>query len=586
MAEKSGDGRGRGSAQVAANARSAGAAGALSKHASGADTAEPTGALARWRGKLARWLGGEKAAYATGLTLTSPELMRFFAPTSSSGKIVSEESVLALSTNWGCQRLLSETMGSLPVGVYERDARGNAKKTTDHAVADLLLSPNADMTWTEFAETLILNLSGNGNGYSYAARTGAGEVTSLTPIRSRLVTPMRKRGSNTRLTLEEGAVFYRIDDRGQPVDEPRERIWHVKLFGWDGLVGLSPIGAMREAAGFDLALSEFGGLFFSQGGKPSGTVSVPNWLTEDQREVARGNIQQMLGGLANAHRFALFEGGMKPEPWGEMPLKDMEYILLRKFGVQEICRFHRVPPHKVADLERATFSNIEHQGQEFVTDALMPYSTRIESSALKWLFRAKDRARFFIRFNFDAQLRGDSTARAALYQSLLQNGAMNRNEVRAKENLNWVEGLDGYTVNSATVPVDRLDDIVDAQLAAREPAAAAAPMTTDPTQPKASAPVSETKFDIVLPEIFKKDLGIVVQHPEVKKLVEGLKQAEARTERRVHELEQSANARIDALAKKLEDGIAEVAKVGRMPRKPVYDERGEIIGSEVVETLH
>lgn len=531
------------------------------------------------------WVGDTKATSSatTGLSLTSPELLRFFSPTSSSGKIVTEESVLALSTNWGCQRLLSETMGSLPVGVYERDAKGNAKKTTDHAVADLLLSPNADMTWTEFAETLILNLSGNGNGYSYKGTTGAGEVTSLTPIRSRLVTPMRKRGSNTRLPIEEGAVFYRIDDRGKPVDEPRERIWHVKLFGWDGLVGLSPIGAMREAAGFDLALSEFGGLFFSQGGKPSGTVTVPNWLLDDQRAIARENIQQMLGGLGNAHKFALFEGGMKPEPWGEMPLKDMEYILLRKFGVQEICRFHRVPPHKVADLERATFSNIEHQGQEFVTDALMPYSTRIESSAQKWIFRGKDRQRFFIRFNFDAQLRGDSTARAALYASALQNRWMSGNEVRAKENLPSVEGLDGYTAQSNMVPVDRLDELVDAQI--ERNTAPAPAVTTEPAMPK-EAPVADSQqIAINLPEIFKKDLGFVVQHPEVKALVAGAQRAQAETKRQMAELEQSANARIDALAKKLEDGIAEVAKVARMPRKAVFDERGEIIGSEAVEHL-
>jgi HK97 family phage portal protein len=247
------------------------------------------------------------------------------------------------------------------------------------------------------------------------------------------------------------------------IDLPREKVWHVKGFG-NGIEGLSPLGAARESAGFALAMQEFGSRFFSQGGMPAGIVSIPGQLNKTQREEARENLQRVLAGLGNAHKFALFEQGMKPEAWGNTPLKDMEFMMLMQFSVPEICRFFRVPPHMVADLSRATFSNIEHLSQEFVMFTLMPYFTRIEASVSRWLMRPRERGKLFLRFNFEGLLRADSKGRAEFYASALQNGWMNRNEVRGKEKFNRVEGLDGYTVQTNMAPVDKLEGLADAQI--------------------------------------------------------------------------------------------------------------------------
>jgi Phage portal protein len=129
-------------------------------------------------------------------------------------------------------------------------------------------------------------------------------------------------------------------------------------------------------------------------------------------------------------------------------------LALRKFSVLEICRFFRMPPHMVADLDRATFSNVEHLSQDFVAQTLLPYLTRIEASVGKWLFSSRDRGSHFLRFNFEGLLRADSAGRAAFYASALQNGYMTRNEVRAKENLNRVDGLDEFTCQTNLAPVE------------------------------------------------------------------------------------------------------------------------------------
>lgn len=378
---------------------------------------------------------------------------------SASGKIVTDTSAMSIAAAWGCMRVLSETIGAIPWALYEKDAEGNAQKVTDHPLAQTLAQPNTDMTSTEYRETKVLNLCQRGNAFSLIERSGK-NVVALMPIKSALVEVKRKEGGNTSLPIQEGEPFYRISDRGRTTDYPRDKIWHVKGFGGDGLVGLSPLGAAREAMGVALATEEFGARFFSQGGMPSGTLTVPGWLDPKQREDAREMLNQLMGGLGSAHRFALFEGGMKPEPWGGMALEDMQFLTLRQFSVAEICRFYRVPPHMVADLSRSTFSNIEQQSQDFVQYTLLPYFVRFEASANKWLLQPDERDRLFLRFNFEGLLRGDSAARASFYNSALQNGWMNRNEVRAKENLDQVPGLDDYTVQSNMALMTQLSQML------------------------------------------------------------------------------------------------------------------------------
>jgi HK97 family phage portal protein len=409
--------------------------------------------------------------------------MVFGAPTAA-GVTVDDESMMRVGAAWACRRILSETIGSIPWAIYKRTGDRNAERDDDHPLSAVLInSPNAEQTDVEFREALSMGLTGRGNSYTHIDRTGK-RIASLMPISPKKVQTLRKGPGvhSSESSIADGDIFHRIDDRGRYVDLPQEKVWHVKGFGEGTLVGLSPIGAAKEALGGALAMERFANSFFAQGGKPAGIVTIPNFLKPDQRPIARENLQQMMGGLGNAHKFALFEGGMKPEPWGDMPFDEMEFIAGRKFSIQEVCRFYRIPPHMVADLDKATFSNIEHLSQEFVMFTLMPYFTRIEASAKKWLFSPEDRSKYFLRFNYEGLLRADSAGRAAFYASALQNGWLNRNEVRGLENRNRsdAEGMDDYTIQSNMAFVDQLTDMVAAKLTQQQRGLGAPPQQAQP----------------------------------------------------------------------------------------------------------
>lgn len=429
-----------------------------------------------WKAALAFFAKGQgyNTVVESGLTPMSPELIRLVGgATSAAGKAVTVETASTLSAVFACFRIISESIGMLPWALYRRKG-ANSERADDHPLAPVLLSsPNADQTPQEFRESLGGQLAIAGNAYSFQDRLGK-DVVSLYPVDAGRVVVKQKGKDSTRLAIADGEVFYSINDRGQWSDYPREKIWHVKGFGRHATVGLSPLSAAREAAGLALATEEFGARFFSQGAKPSGVITIDGWLSKEQRDVAREQIERMMGGNANAHKVVLFEGGMKPTPWGSMPLSDIEFVLTRRFNVQEIARFFRMQLHMLGDLEKgASYASIEQMSSEFVMFTLMPYLTRIESSIARWLLTPEDRAKYFVRFNYEALLRADSKARSEFYASAVQNGWMNRNEVRAKENLNSVAGLDEYTAQTSLAPVQKLAELADKAAAQPKPAAPA-----------------------------------------------------------------------------------------------------------------
>jgi hypothetical protein len=102
-----------------------------------------------------------------------------------------------------------------------------------------------------------------------------------------------------------------------------------------------------------------------------------------------------------------------------------------------------VNPHKVADLRRATFSNIEEQNIDHVNDTLMPWFIRFEQATHNQLFSLADQnAGYYVKHNANALLRGDSKTRAEFYKAAINDGWATRNEVRAWEDMNPLDGLD------------------------------------------------------------------------------------------------------------------------------------------------
>lgn len=408
--------------------------------------------------KLALWAAQKAATYGgVQFSLTDHQKLSsvFGMNRSHAGKSVTENAAMGVTTVWACTRLLSETMGAMPSGIFRYEKSGNATKVDDHSLYEILIEqPNSDMNGLEAREARTANLALHGNSYSIIDRRGSGDVVSLYPVPTRSVQPKRDESTNWQL-------MYGIPDRGKVEWYPAEKIWHTKLFSFNGIHGLSPIAYAREAMGLALAGEEFNARLFGNGLMPSARISIPQWLTTEQRVIANDKLQKMHAGLENMQKGMLLEGGMTVES-GLISPDDAQFLQLRQFTVIELCRLMGIKPHMVASLEQATNNNIEQLSLEFVMYSMMPYMRREEMAARK-LFKPADRSQFFYRYNADGLLRADSAARAQLYSIMLQNGVFTRNEVRALENRNRSEadGMDEFSVQLNMTLVQFLEQMAN-----------------------------------------------------------------------------------------------------------------------------
>lgn len=511
-----------------------------------------------WFGKALTWLAGVKNAAGQTYTTTSGELAKWFGSSTYAGKNVDATTAMQVTAVWGCVRTIAETVGGLPWAIYRRQGE-NAERADDHPLAEIFRSPNSDMDETEFFEALPTNVALCGNFAALKNLRGDKNVSSLYPIAWHNVRPKRR---------DDGTVFYSVNDRGKWEDYPQEKIWHVKGFGSDGLVGYSPIGYNRQAIGTALAQEEFQGRFFSQGARPSLVARIPQWLEKDQREIARENLNKLWAGIENAHRVQLLEGGIDVTPV-QMPLQDAQFLQLRGFSVEEICRIFRVPPHMIAKLDRSTNNNIEQQSLEFAMHCIRPYLRRIETSVGKWLFKDGDRGKYFLRFNLEGLLRADAVARSQLYSALLQNGVFSRNEVRALENRNRVDGLDDYTIQTSMAPIDKLTALLAAQIAATKPAS---------SEPGAKGVEVHTH----LPESVAMEHKVSVDISEVARILE---EQGSHFSKLVAKLDERFDASLIKQDLAFQKMFTEFLAEQRRPRKAIFDKNGEIVGSVAVDSL-
>lgn len=369
----------------------------------------------------------------------------FFFGMSGSGKPVNAQTAIQLSTVYACVRVISETVASLPLGVYEATEDGS-QKATDHPLYFLLHDePNSEMTSFVLREVMLAHLLLYGNSYCQILRSGRNQITGLYPL---LPDHMEvDRDKNGMLTYTYST------STGQRVIMAPEEVLHIPGLGFDGVMGYSPIALERNAIGLGIASEEYGSKFFSNGARPSGILTHPN--TVKNPAALRESWNSIYGGSGNANRVAILEEGMHFEPIA-IPNNEAQFLETRKFQVDEICRIFRVPPHLVGDLEHATFSNIEHQSIDFAVHTIRPWLVRIEQSMNRALFSDEEKGRFYVQFNIDGLMRGDYKSRMEGYAIARQNGWMSANDIRALENQNPIpseEGGDAYLVNGNMISI-------------------------------------------------------------------------------------------------------------------------------------
>lgn len=395
----------------------------------------------RVKSALLNWLG-------VPISLTNGEFWQEWSGVSTSGKLVTADKAMQLSTVWACVRLLSESISTLPIKIYQSRSDGSHTLAKEHPVYRLLCKqPNIEMTPSRFMLMVVASLCLRGNSFIEKKYIGP-KLVALVPLLPQNMVVKRDEAS--------GMLEYKYTDPFTKEERivPIKNMMHIRGFGMDGICGMIPIQTGRNVIGSALSVEESAAKIFENGLQSSGFISSELPLNDEQRERIRSYLLSFVGSK-NAGKMMVLEGGMKYNNVTMNP-EAAQMLESRAFSIEEICRWFRVPPFMVGHMDKQSSwaSSVEGMNMQFLTNTLRPLLVNIEQEISRCLLSGDDD--YYAEFSVEGLLRADSAGRAAYYTTSLQNGWMSRNDVRRLENLPPIDGGDIYTVQLNLTPIDQL----------------------------------------------------------------------------------------------------------------------------------
>nr|DAL60800.1 MAG TPA_asm: HK97 Family Phage Portal Protein [Caudoviricetes sp.] len=373
-----------------------------------------------------------------------------------SGENVDTSTAINIAAVYACIRILSNHVAMLPLQLYQ-ETRNKKKRIHDHQIAKLIETrPNPYMTPFQFKQTMEAHRQLYGNAFAEIEWSKTGYPKALwilNPLVTKVVMEKDNEGNLKRYLVQTTLV------NGKIVYLPYSSVLHIKGLSTDGIIGKSPIEVARETIGIQIAGQKFTGKFYANGTMSSGVLKVPQSLKPEAKAIIRKEWEKFNNGLDNSHRVAILDAGLDYQSLG-IKQCDAQYIETQKFSIAEIARIFNVPPHMLADLERATFSNIEQQSLEFVRDTLSPLLISWEQELQYQLFTEEEieKQKYYFKFNLNSLLRGDSTNRAAYYEKMINLGIYSINEVRELEDKDKIKNGDKHYMSLNYIDIDLMNE--------------------------------------------------------------------------------------------------------------------------------
>ena len=353
------------------------------------------------------------------------------------GTRVNRDTALSLSAIFNAVLQISQMMASTQMVMYERIDENSKRRVRDHPTAFVFNGKaNEIMTSYIFKEISTQHILLKGNAYSFKVTDRTGDVVGLLPIDPDLMKPKR----------EKGRLVYEFKPRGNKpaIIYPKESIFHIPGFGYDGLQGYSVLKLANNSFGTALASEEHAGRTFSNGGTLRGVLKHPGKFQDRNEAIKniRESWQKVYAGPGNQGKVAILEEGMDFQPMSMNP-EELQMLESRTFNVTEIARWFNMPPHKLKELSRATYDNISSEQLSYYVDTLLPHFVRWEQHALYECIDADEWDKYYFEFTIDNILRADVETRNKAYEIQRRNGILNANEWRRKDNMNPIDGKGG-----------------------------------------------------------------------------------------------------------------------------------------------
>jgi HK97 family phage portal protein len=346
-----------------------------------------------------------------------------------SNEIVNHHTALHVPVVFACVKIISEKIATLPLMVYEV-TRGRGKQVAfDHDYYDMVHNrPNPFQDSANFRTAIMASVLLEGNAYVELERDNANRVVNMWHRNSYRTEPV--------IELNKKVAYRTLDGNTQGRIIPVENMVHIMGVTLDGFRGMSPVEYQRRSMGQQIAMDKFSSRFFANYATPQLALINPAEMAPESKAKARQDWEKLQSG-SNQHRIAILDNGFDIKQLG-VTQDQAQFLETKLASKRDVYSIFGVPGHMVGDSEKGVKANVEQQAQDFLTNCLQPWLTKLETAFNVKLFSTLGRSagKYEVRFNTRDLLRPDAASRTTFYSSGIQNGYLNLNDVREFEGLN------------------------------------------------------------------------------------------------------------------------------------------------------
>lgn len=363
-------------------------------------------------------------------------------------------------TYYTCLKMLSETMGKLPLKYYQDTGSGRIRADPTNVTYRLTVRPNEIMTPATMWSTVEQNTQHYGNGYIWMRRVfersrygGRYELIDLWPMQSTYVTVIL---DDKGVFGGEGKLYYRYSDQqtGKQYLFKSDEVMHFKTwYSFDGLMGKPVKKILASTVDGAMESQDYMNRLYKNGLAASMVMQYTGDLDRERREKLKKRFADELSGPKNAGRVVPVPIGLTLTPLN-VKLTDAQFFELKKYSALQIAGAFGIKPNQINDYEKSSYANSEMQQLAFLVDTmayrLKMYEEEINGKVLS-LQEAKEG--YFYKFNEKAILRTDSKSQMENMAKAVNNGIYTPNEAREYLDKPDKEGGDILMVNGNYIPI-------------------------------------------------------------------------------------------------------------------------------------
>lgn len=340
------------------------------------------------------------------------------------------------STAMACISILSGYLASMSLKLFEIRERDSIEVT--NSLTDVLKRPNTLHNYFDLMKESLQEMFIKKEAFLLIT-TKSGKVTTLDLIENASL-----------IQTTSGVYFVTGMVRNKVVNVNYDSVIHLRD-SFDRFKSLENVISTKKSV--NSLITKSYGSNLQNAIKGIITLEDSEGLSDEGKMNLKRAFNKVLA--SGEDNIAVLEDGMKFDPIQSSGVTSYSFAESQVKEILSILddKIHQVfnVPKVLTSIADGSYNLSENQKSLFI-ESLLPLIKMIESEFTYKLLTSVERERYYFRINYESILRGDYASRVAGYNAALQGGWTSRAEVRAKENLPYIEGTDDLLMSLNYVP--------------------------------------------------------------------------------------------------------------------------------------